>query len=62
MMTIICVILAAVIFVAVYLLTLLVGGSRPKCPRCDHKMYYAGEDESDREVWVCSHCHERLLL
>lgn len=62
MTTFICAILAAIIFGAVYLLTLLVHRNRPKCPRCDHQMYYAGEDENDREVWVCSYCGERLLL
>ena len=62
MKTMLCVFLAAVLFALVYLITVILHHNRPRCPRCDNKMYYAGEDESDREVWVCSHCGERLLL
>lgn len=62
MMTAICVFAIALLFGALYLLIHLFRDDRPKCPRCDHKMYYSGEDESDREVWVCSYCGERLLL
>ena len=62
MMTFVRVVGIAMLFFAIYLLIKVVEFHRPRCPRCGHIMRYGGEDESDREVWTCKHCGERLLL
>ena len=62
MMTFVYVFLVAVLFGAVYILMHIVHQDKPKCPRCDHRMTYKGEDESDREIWVCEECGEVLML
>ena len=48
------------LFSVVYFLMLW---ASPKCPHCGKShLRYKGEDESQREVWECPKCGEKMLI